>query len=306
MESAFSLPSTGSSGHTTRSLKSPTSSSSPRPTSRTSSLPCLSSSSPNSSGMLPLTPLATSTASHGTSPSTSPTPPKWSSCMWVTTTASMCITCSRASSAAAAWSGPASTSTADAPCCTRIASPWPTSSTQTRAGEKNRHLSSRQSDTAARDPVTASTGPRLTVGHHTRIAAVTPIVTMPATAMSQLTATHAYGNLLIQPSNQDTAVPATSHGTSGTAASGVPPRHATAMPAPTMTANGSARTRFASGATSESCENMEHVIAAVANCATRHADSVSRTKSTPASTACLTGRGTRAGSRGRATTWRSA
>ena len=99
----------------------------------------------------------------------------------------------RASSRAQAPSGPVSTSTAREPSRTKMASPCPTSSTYSPAGEKNtqRTTSTQPSKSATAEPRSSLRGETWGQSHKRRMAS--DAIVSATTAASQLTTTLANG-----------------------------------------------------------------------------------------------------------------
>jgi len=257
--------STASSGHRTDSETSPAFSAPPAVNSRIGAPTA--EMSPDTSAAAPL---ATRICPTGMVDPSAPTPPVWSSCRCVSTTALRRRTpCRARASPSVPGSGPVSISTASAPSLTSTASPWPTSMTTTDgpAGGAGPAAITIVATTRLTAAIRAHT--RDGRGHTTHAASAAKPRAAATTRADQPSGTAAQGIRASRPATSTAAAPhaaemprATSptHGKNGCAMTPARPAsrtHETSGPA----------SRFAPGATRDATPKVPTMSGAVAACA---------------------------------------
>jgi hypothetical protein len=251
--------STANRGHSADRTKLPACRVSPAPISCTLGAPTNAAASCRVRESRPVAPVGTQTIFAPTSPSSEVSPPEWSACRCVMTTASTDRTPARPSALLNADSlGPVSTNTALVPSRTMIASPWPTSSTSISAPAFTDGPTAIAQTPPARASAIMRARSLVGCGHPTQTAAPAATQTTTVAHLGKDNATAALGQDAIQAAasaQNAPAAPAASSTTSPSSCDGAE----TASPVRPRTSAAEMAgpaTRLATGETSESVPNV--------------------------------------------------
>ena len=215
-------------------------------------------------------PAATYTTGTRMSPSSAGSPPKWSWCRWVITTASSDLTPALARAARSTPAeGPVSTRMACGPSRTRIASPCPTSRTSTSGPPGTGGPMARRPIPSASAVMSSRERCRIAAGHATHTHATSVKHTSEPRAAEKPSGTAACGHDASHPAKAAAIAPAAPAPRSRNVPKPriIAPAASPTSPTKSDTDTSGPATRLARGATSESMPNVDTVSGTVATVA---------------------------------------